>query len=327
MTLNLMLTSTSAVYLSGDFCLTYSGKREKTNPCVQKLVPVVRLRWSALVSFAGIAQTSDGLDVGNWIAEQMQDIPMGAYFGELPRRLLTADTWLRKVPPKDRRLTFSIVGFYGRHKRPVTMIISSFMDNNEHITSLQPQLKQYTLRSKKPTLRALPDPKAIIPEERSKLEKMVTAKHGFRDISVYRDINAELADLNATIAQRSSGISQSCVVGHLLKSGSADVIPYRVDMWGEYVPDFVKRHLTAIGVDSIKRKVDGNGRPLPPKWRSMSAKVQNIQGNDVAVVIHGFANLEEELLLSGVLPNNTQIFTKTVEENEPDRYNFQVNLH
>ena len=62
MTLNLMLISRSAVYLSGDFRLTYAGGRwwsDRLN--VQKLVPVFKFGWSALVSFTGVAERSHTL--------------------------------------------------------------------------------------------------------------------------------------------------------------------------------------------------------------------------------------------------------------------------
>jgi len=53
MTLNLMLTSKEAVYLSGDFRLT-SIKDQAALPDsydTQKLIPVIRHDWSALIAY------------------------------------------------------------------------------------------------------------------------------------------------------------------------------------------------------------------------------------------------------------------------------------
>ncbi len=62
-TLNLLMTSRQAVYLSGDFCLFYPNENKSiTDVTVQKLIPVGRYDWNALVSFCGIAKTTAGLD-------------------------------------------------------------------------------------------------------------------------------------------------------------------------------------------------------------------------------------------------------------------------
>lgn len=96
MTLNFVLTSRTSVYLSGDFRLTYPGGHTKDDPDIQKLILIFTYEWSALVSFAGVAQTSKGLDVGDWVWQQLDSIAMEARFAELPRKLLTADNWLEQ---------------------------------------------------------------------------------------------------------------------------------------------------------------------------------------------------------------------------------------
>jgi hypothetical protein len=57
MTLNIMLTSRTAVYLSGDFRLsTLDGKPIADNHDTQKLLPIFRRDWSALVAYTGLAK-------------------------------------------------------------------------------------------------------------------------------------------------------------------------------------------------------------------------------------------------------------------------------
>ena len=55
MTLNLLYSSRQAAYLSGDFRFTYSDGHTDDDLSAQKLVPVIKFDWSALVSFSGIA--------------------------------------------------------------------------------------------------------------------------------------------------------------------------------------------------------------------------------------------------------------------------------
>ena len=123
MTLNLMLTSEYAVYLSGDFRLTYKTGSITDDYNTQKLIPVFKFGWGALVSFAGIAKTSNGLDVGDWIAKQLHNIPMKAKVETLSKALLESNTWLSKISPHQPFIV-SVVGFSGR--RPFATVLSNF---------------------------------------------------------------------------------------------------------------------------------------------------------------------------------------------------------
>ena len=155
-----MLTCPSAVFLSGDFRLTYKvGKDWKDDFNVQKLIPVFKLGWSALISFSGIAKLSNGIDVGTWVAESIHTISMHASFDELPKRLLTASNWLRimRDPPP---LTFSVVGFIRRH--PIAMMISNCqdIDGNFYFPAL-PNLKVSSNKPKVPQVRIAGDLQAV----------------------------------------------------------------------------------------------------------------------------------------------------------------------
>lgn len=320
MSLNLMLTSRSAVYLSGDFLLTYRwGHRD--DPRVQKLVPVFRLGWSALVSFAGIAKTKGGLDVGDWISEQMQDIEMHAKFEELPKRLLTADAWLSRVSG-DRSLVFSIVGFIGR--RPVATVISNFTDINGHVFDpLKPRLKRSDSKPKEPEVRLAGDRRAVRVEDINRLKKMLSTKCS------PLEVQAALASANAEAANRSSTISEACITGHLSPTGRAEVMPHAVGVWGEYLPGFVKRDLAAQGIVGFNRKVDQNGNILSPKWRGMtSTRVQGPRRSQQATAtIHAIGNVEGPPMSNGRSGNKTgssNVFWKVAGEDEPDRYNFEI---
>src|SRR3954470_9765363 len=91
MTLNIILTSRDAVYLSGDFRLT-STKDQAPLPDsydTQKLIPVIRDAWSAFVAYMGVASAPPlKSDMGQWIVEQMDSIPLDGDFSQIAKRLL-----------------------------------------------------------------------------------------------------------------------------------------------------------------------------------------------------------------------------------------------
>jgi hypothetical protein len=241
MTLNLMLTSRSAVYLSGVFFrLSYRRTgRTEDNLNTQKLVPVFKFGWSALVSYTGVANTSRGMDVGQWIAQAAESIEMYASFDELPRRLLSADAWLNKVRD-ERCIAFSIVGFNGR--RPVAALVSNFTNLDGYTFPVQPKLKKSISKPKVPEARVAGDRAAVAKDEIQRLKAMIVGNRNLMEIH-----NA-LAETNAEAAQRSSVISRECVVGCLLPTGAALVRPYGIDEGMDYIPDFIMRDLARTGV-------------------------------------------------------------------------------
>jgi hypothetical protein len=143
MTLNLMLTSKDAVYLSGDFRIT-SLKDQAALPDsydTQKLIPVIRRGWAALITYMGVASAPPLIsDMGQWIVEQMDSIPIDGSFSELSRRLLRFNLWLGRICG-DRRIAFSVVGFW--NQRPFMMLSSNFLDSAGHIVDAGPQLRAY----------------------------------------------------------------------------------------------------------------------------------------------------------------------------------------
>src|SRR5262249_52910552 len=97
MTLNLMLTSKDAVYLSGDFRLTSIPDQAALPDSfdTQKLIPVIRREWAALIGYMGVASAPPVIsDMGQWIVEQMDSIPLDGNVSELSRRLIRFNLWL-----------------------------------------------------------------------------------------------------------------------------------------------------------------------------------------------------------------------------------------
>ncbi len=319
MTLNLMLTSRSAVFLSGDFRITYrypDGRvRWVDDVHTQKVIPVFKFGWSALVAFTGVAATPQVGDIGDWISHQLQEIRLDAGFEELPSKLLAAESWLSKISD-DRRIAFSVVGFVQR--RPYAMVISNFLDLDGHFFNPPlPQLQRFETRPKRPEVWVAGDGDAVQRRERETIKDLLS------DGRKPREIQSEIARINATAAERSRLISPECVTGHLLPSGAAAVTPHGISDRVEYMPGFVRRDLAANGIVAFKCKVDEHGRALPPSWKGMTAKVQGKgHGNQVVGVIHAFGNVEEPVAAGTA--SNTRAFWKIVGENEPEHYTFQL---
>jgi hypothetical protein len=318
MTLNLMLTSKNAVYLSGDFRLTYPDTGNFTdNLDTQKLIPVIRFGWGALVAYTGVANAPAPFrDMGDWVSAQIDSIPMKGSIEELPKRLLTADAWLAKISG-EAPLAFSIVGFIER--RPFMMLVSNFLDLDGHITHLHSRLQVFRRKPKQPEVRIIGDTNAVQADD---IKQLALLLQRCADRQVIRE---NLAQVNARASQRSVLISQECVTGYLTPSGAAEVGPHGISYQVPYLPGFVLRDFLKKGVVGFVPKYDEHGNPLPPGWVGMTAKIEGGQGRDAIVaVVHAFRNVSKPLS-DGVDRKGSAIFWKIAGPNEPRSYTFTLN--
>ena len=261
MTLNLMYSSRQAAYLTGDFRYTYSDGRSEDDLSAQKLVPVIKYDWYALVSFCGVARTSKGLDVGNWIAEQSRPDLLREPFQDFLARLKGANKWLSQIHG-NKPITISIVGF--RQKKPFVMCLSNYQDIEGRIfENPGPQLRTFELSPQKPHVRLFGDSQAVSHDERFKLLWGLGMATHVKTLEL-------LAQVNRAAARRSPTISEQCLVGQLVPTGRGVIVPYGIDPEAEYMPGFVKRLLEAQGVDTLQLKTDAEGVPLKPSLRQMA---------------------------------------------------------
>src|SRR5689334_21866171 len=97
MTLNLMLTSRAAVYLSADFRLVAVEDQAPLTDSydTQKLIPIIREGWSALIAYMGIASAPPVIeDMGQWIVDRIGAIPGDGDLAALSTQLLQLNRWL-----------------------------------------------------------------------------------------------------------------------------------------------------------------------------------------------------------------------------------------
>jgi hypothetical protein len=260
MTLSLLYSSRQAAYLTGDFRFTYSDGHPEDDLSAQKLVPVIKYDWSALVSFCGIAKTSQGLDVGNWIAEQSRPDLMREPFADFIGRLNGAGKWLAPVRGCNP-LTISMAGF--RRKRPFVLCLSNHQDLEGHTFDSGSQLRTFELQPQKPYVRVFGDTRAVSPDERFHLLWGLGKSTHVKTLDL-------LARVNKAAAERSAAISGSCLVGQLVPTGHGVIVPYGIDPEAEYMPGFVRRLLAAQGLDRLHPATDGQGVPLKPSLRQVA---------------------------------------------------------
>jgi hypothetical protein len=290
MTLNLILTSKDAVYLSGDFRLTSITEQAALPDSydTQKLIPVIRHGWAALIAYMGVASAPPLIgDMGQWIVEQMDSIPIDGSFSEISRRLLKLNVWLDRIRG-DRRIAISVVGF--RDQRPSMMLISNFLDLQGRITEAGPQLKAYLRRSNQPEVHSVG---TVRPDvfQRVRLERMLQASSSRR--LVPHLIREAVAGINADVARRSGGsISEECVTGFLLRSGAAAIGAHGIPEKAGCFPNWVRRDLEKGGVIGFEPAAHQEEKAVPVQWRGTTTTILNGK----IVRVHEIANTGKPIL-------------------------------
>jgi hypothetical protein len=289
MTLNLMLTSKDAVYVSGDFRLTSVTDQTALPDSyhTQKVIPVIRRGWSALIAYMGIANAPPLIsDVGQWIVEQMDSIPLEGNFSELSRRLLKFNLWLDRIRG-DRRIAFSVVGFW--NERPFMMLLSNFLDSTGRLVEAGPQLRAYMRRTNQPEVRAVGTTRPDI-FERVRLERLLQAGSSRRLVPEL--IRHAAAEINANVARRSRGsISEQCVSGYLLRSGAAAIGGHGIPEDAECLPNWVRKDLERGGIIGFE-PAKHEGKVVPIQWKGTISRT--VKGTIVRM--HEIANAGQPIL-------------------------------
>ena len=195
MTLNIVLTSPHAVYLSGDFRWSRDGKAMPEDYNQQKIFPIGRLGWSALISYCGLASGPGVPNMGAWVDDQLASLPIDASSDRLIAALMEADRILARTLSQ---LAFTVVGFDGRN--PFVAVLSNF-DVSGRDLRLTRKLTLSKLRPKQPEVRFHGDHAHVTPEERASLKAALSG-------SDLQNVPVLMAQLNASAAQRTATISK-----------------------------------------------------------------------------------------------------------------------
>jgi len=280
MSLNLLLTSRHAAYLTGDFRLTFGPDRFQDNLLAQKIVPVLKFGWCGLISFCGVAITSTNIDVGDWISQQVHPQQLKERIEDFIGRLRSADAWLRPLRG-NTRITISVVGFQGR--RPFLLSLSNYQYlDGQPFPKVLSHLKMFEIKPKTPEIRVLGDVAAVSADEKSSLRQ-----HLMRPDSDGPMVMDALAKANWLAATRSAVISAECVVGRVIPTGLGWLRPYGVDRDSEYMPNYIRRDLEANGIDAFELKKNDRGDTLKPGWVQTAFNFDKLEsGKKVTVTLH-----------------------------------------
>jgi len=170
------------------------------------------------------------------------------------------------------------------------MLVSNFLDLQGRITEAGPRLRAYLRRSDQPQVHAVGTVRPDI-FERVRLERLLQVKSSRR--MVPHLICEALAGINANVARRSRGsISEECVTGYLLRSGSAAIGTHGIPENAACFPDWVRRDLEKGGFVGFQ---EGN---VPPHWKGTTTTVLNGK----IVRIHEIANSEKPIV-DGTVPD------------------------
>lgn len=317
MTLNISLASRNAIYLTGDFRITYRDGRVEDNYNVQKLIPVTKLNWFGLVSYSGVASTPRGREVGSWLAEQTNPADLRDSLRVVVNRLLCADEWLKAYLPDDRRLTIVVTGFQDR--RPFRRVVSNFQDAHGNVRVAVPnRLQLYEAAPREPELRTLGSGR-LGTEDSEELLALLRANANDR-------IPEALAAANArSVPLSNKTVSFQCVVGRLLPTGDGEVTFHLGDKHEGYLPDWAKRHLQELGLSSPRPKQYPDGREMPVSLTGMTTRLERKGKSRHALALLSFRNALpfEEGAASG-RGSRFRVFQKVAGKDEPSRVDFGI---
>ncbi len=199
------------------------------------------------------------------------------------------------------------------------MLVSNFLDLDGHYTPTRSCLEVFRRKPKQPEVRIAGDVNAVQADDIEQLRLLL------RQNADHQVIRESLAQVNARASKRSVSISQECVTGYIIPSGVAEVGPHGISDQVTYLPRFVLRYYKKCGIVGFVPKFDGHGKPLPPRWVGMTARLQGDQSRNAIVgVIHAVRNVSEPLS-DRVNRKGQATFWKIAGPHEPDSYTFRVN--
>jgi hypothetical protein len=284
MTLNIILASSTAVYVSADFRISEErqGQSKPTprpdNLDVQKLIPVVRPDWGGLLAYTGTWDVPRSFgNVGDWLAEQVDSLPLKSTPRDLQHRLLEANRWLGTRPPP--RVSISFVGFAKR--RPFVGLISNFLDDRYRPIRPEAQLRVSSFTPRAP---CICNPWGLEQSEKSAFLNMLS-----HEPPGSGNVLRLLAETNAAVARRSDLVSEACVTGSVIASGVGVMLPNAIPP-GPYFPKFLQQAYQKAGIAGLKPKLDSNGNPLPVRWVQSASRFDFRE--DVMIVASEIANVE-----------------------------------
>ena len=110
--------------------------------------------------------------------------------------------------------------------------------------------------------------------ERVRLERLLQVSSSRR--LVPQLTRKAIAEINASVARRSRGsVSEECVTGYVLRSGSAAVGAHGIPDMATCFPNWVRKDLEEGGLTEFEPTGHSEEKGLPIHWKGMTVRIQN----------------------------------------------------
>lgn len=254
MTLNITVAARWLMAQSSDFRLTSeeNGKTVIKSESAQKQFILHYPQWSGLLCYTGIAHyRARGLshDTAAWLQKLLEHPPDEQRSPrDIPDLLITEGAWLRKIPPTDRRTTFTMIA-YDEKNIPRVWVISNY-----ERPDLPPQpvgaddLYCTCLRARGPRCVVTGWAPAVSAEQRHLLLDLLATVPPRDNLSDAIAITNREASANAQ-----DTVSKECIVATLSPDGSGQVTVYG-DLPKEFLPSVILRGMTLPVADVLKQQ-------------------------------------------------------------------------
>jgi hypothetical protein len=271
-TLNITVAARWLMVQSSDFRLTRSGAT--VSETSQKQVVLQYMGWSGLVCYTGVAQYGSH-DTAEWLAEVLTHDRGQRTPRQVVNRLLEGGTdWLRRIPTRHRRHTFTMITY--EKGRPRVYVISNFeRPNGPQSASPADKLFCTPVRPRGPRCIATGQGPALLDSQREALKGLLASN------PTPERLREAVATASRDASARAAGtVSESCVVGHLCPDGSGEAQVFG-NLAEEFLPTMITNgHNVA---DHIPTVIDQAGSPGPHRlvgatWTANGAAITTMTG-------------------------------------------------
>lgn len=312
MTLNIQLASRHAMYLTGDFRITFPDKRYEDDFNVQKLVPVAKSQWCGLISYSGLAATPRRLETGSWIAEQVRPTATQEGLDPLVRRLALAEGWVKRFSVEDRRLAIIVCGY--QQRKPFRRVISNHIDGDGKLIAGPPgKLQVYEDAPREAEIKTFGSGN-VTAEDRELLLQLLRENANDQLLEALARANARAA-LNSN-----QTVSLQCVVGQMLPTGDGELSFHLGDRGEGYMPDWVKRYMQDMGMSLPREKSYPDGVRRPVSLEAATTRMDPGKQDSPAMSMFVFRNADPPEQLAPIKgAGKVKAYFKIAGANEPSR--------
>ncbi|MGV9796670.1 hypothetical protein ACWDTP_01275 [Mycobacterium sp. NPDC003449] len=249
MTLNITTVAAWLMSQTSDFRTTHRDSKNKSvvveSHTAQKQFVLLYPTWSGLLCYTGVAAArGTGFATPHDTAEWLEKLLEHPYERpQSPRDIANlimseGDTWLPKVPEKDRRTTFTMIAY--ERAIPRLWMISNFERPGQPPQPVgDDKLFLSTFRVRKPKCIVTGWTPAVSADQQKSLLDLIAFKPDPDKLAdAVAIINRDAAPTSKESPSDEAGVSEECVVATLSPDGAGQILVYG-DLPNEFIPRVV----------------------------------------------------------------------------------------